>query len=320
MVQALGGVNLGGVTTSFEEFVGLPLTSTDPVAAINGADIVMVVVPAFGQRVYMELLAGRAHSGQAILFNPGKFASLEFADLVSHRDDLLFGDAETLIYASRIVGPARVEICGMKLPLPIAAHPALRTEDLVHRIRGIYPQVRAARSVLECAINDPAIVIHPVCTLLNASRIEDIGPYRARHYGVTQSVGRVIDALDNERVAIAEALGFPARRVVDVLGEIYGTTGRTAYETLLAISALKGLMSPSSLEHRYITEEIPFSLVPMIDLARLVGLATPGLESLVALAGLALGRDLRQHGRRLELSELQRSRHVVSESPSVSMP
>ena len=52
---------------------------------------------------------------------------------------------------------------------------------------------------------------HPPALLLNVGRVESTGgDYHHYYDGITPGVGRLIDALDRERIAVAAALGVDA--------------------------------------------------------------------------------------------------------------
>ena len=53
------------------------------------------------------------------------------------------------------------------------------------------------------------------------------------------------------------------------------------------------LKSPSSLDHRYVHEDVGYGLVPMAALGRLAGVATPTIDALVHLASLSRRHRLR---------------------------
>ena len=62
----------------------------------------------------------------------------------------------------------------------------------------------------------------------------------------------------------------------------------------------RAIKAPSSLDHRYIHEDVGYGLVPMAELGRLAGVATPTIDALVRLASLALGIDYWRDGLTLE--------------------
>lgn len=314
MVQAMHGIHLDGYSSRASDphssgghsiaFLRIPKTSTDVAEAIREAEVIMVVVPANAQDPYIDLLVEHAQPGQIIVFNPIKFASLVFHQKWQAagrpRDEVMVGGTESLLYAAKLKGADHIWIKAVKAVLPFAANPAARTAEALETLNRLFSQLTPARNVLEISVSDPGIIVHTVSTLMNASRIEQMGPYRTGHYDVTPAVGRVMEALDAERTALARALELESVSVFDASHQMYGVEGPTLYDRLMQIKAHAPQMSPDSLNHRYISEEVPHGLVPLASLADQVGVATPGIDALITLASMATGIDYRSEGRTAE--------------------
>ncbi len=75
-------------------------------------------------------------------------------------------------------------------------------------IGDVWPAVEKADSVFQTTLQNGNPVIHPAVTLLNAGLLERTGGgFLFYEEGVTEGDGRLIEAVDNERIAIAGALG-----------------------------------------------------------------------------------------------------------------
>ena len=105
---------------------------------------------------------------------------------------------------------------------------------------------------------------HPPAILCNVGRVEATGGDYYHYYdGISPSVGRLIDALDRERLAIAAALGVRAFRFVEHFYRIgYTTEARArrglAYEAFHQSEPDRWIRAPSSLDHRFLNEDIPY--------------------------------------------------------------
>jgi opine dehydrogenase len=121
----------------------------------------------------------------------------------------------------------------------------------------------------------------------------------------TDAVGRVTAAVDTERLAVAKALGIPARPFLDVFYEA-GLTTKAAYDSgdisraCIESEPNKTIKSPASLDHRYIHEDVGYGLVPIAALGRLAGISTPTIDALVHITSLAVGIDYTRDGLTLE--------------------
>jgi opine dehydrogenase len=78
-----------------------------------------------------------------------------------------------------------------------------------------------------------------------------------------------------------------------------GVHGDSLYERIQSNEAYRGIKAPQTLRTRYLTEDVPCGLVPIVALARRAGLETPASHGVVDLACALLGRDFWSEGRTL---------------------
>ena len=62
----------------------------------------------------------------------------------------------------------------------------------------------------------------------------------------------------------------------------------------------RGILAPHRTEMRYITEDVPYSLVPMSSVGKQLGVATPVMDSLITMASTMHERDYWAEGRTME--------------------
>lgn len=279
--------------------------TTDVGRALGGADVIMVAVPANAHAEVARACAPHLADGQAVLLNPGRTAgAIEFLHaLRAHgcEADVVVGEAQTFLYASRLIAPGLARIFRVKRRVPVAALPAYRTGELLVRLAPLFPQFEPARWVWKTSLDNIGAVFHPAVTLLNAGRIEGgAEPFEFYRDGVTPAVARVLEAVDGERVAVARALGVRPLDAREWLAEAYGAEGATLREAIGRNPGYAGIQAPSTLAHRYIAEDVPTGLVPMASLGRLLGVPTPAIDALIETANAMHGVDYRRCGRTLE--------------------
>lgn len=305
LLMAFGGIMVEGITSSGAPpgFAKPALMTTDVAVALKGAEVVMVVVPAFGQEPYMRALIEHGEKGQIVVFNPGKFGTLVFARMLKDAgrfDDFLIGETTSFIFAAKTKGLGHVNIKAAKEELPFAALPAVRTAEALWTLTDLYPQLSPSMGVLQTSIDAPGLIIHPISTLMNMSRIEQIGPYRNSHYDITPSVGRIMEAVDNERMEVARLLCRETFSFMDTMEVLYKVKGESAYDMMYQITAHNVQMAPESLRHRYVTEDIPYGLATIASIARQIGVPVPRIEAMVNIACMANGEDYWTTGRTAE--------------------
>jgi opine dehydrogenase len=210
-------------------------------------------------------------------------------------------ETETLVYASRSEGPAQARIFRIKEAVPVAALPASRTSRVLEALSTAYPHFIDGVNVLHTGLNNMGAIFHPALTMLNAGRIESTrGEFQFYIDGVTQSVARVLETLDRERVTVAAALGIRARTALEWLKMAYDATGADLHEAIHNQSGYYGINAPRTLNHRYITEDIPMSLVPIAALGQRYGVSVRGVDAVIRLACIVHQTDYWRRGRTLD--------------------
>ena len=294
-----GGIRVNGVIRGFAP---ISLATNDLAAAIEGADILMVVLPATAHRPLAQALASLLVQDQIIVLNPGRTGgSLEVRNtLAEYRSpaEVIVSEAQTMLFASRLMDDGSCHIYSIKKHVSLAAVPAEDTATVIGALNPAFPHFYPAASVLETGLDNMGAIFHPGVTLLNAARIEATGgDFDYYQEGVTPTVARVIEQIDNERMEVARAYRVRARSAREWLAEAYGAHGDTLHQAVLNNPGYAGIKAPPHLNHRYIWEDVPTSLVPIADLGRIAGVATPTINAMIALACSIHDTDYWREGR-----------------------
>jgi len=304
-IKARGGIELTSYEGGPHGFGQLALVTSDMGEALERAEVIMVVVPSTAHVCIAQAAASYLRDGQIVVLNPGRTGgALEFVRVLREQEckaDVIVAEAGTLIYASRADGPAQARIFSIKHSVPLAALPATRTPQVLEALHTAYPQFIDGTSVLHTGLDNMGAMFHPALTLLNAGRIESTGgEFQFYIEGVTPSVARVLETLDRERVTIAAALGIRARTAMEWLKMAYNATGENLYEAIHNQPGYYGLKAPRTLSHRYITEDVPMSLVPIAAFGQAYGVAVQQIDSVVRLACTIHRTDYWRRGRTLD--------------------
>ena len=300
-VAEAGGIHATG---GLEGFAPVRYAGTDVAEAMAGAELVVVVGPAYATDSLSEAAAPHLADGMAVLVCPGSCAgALAFqraAGLEPGDERVLVGETSTLPYAVRITGPATINVfLKLETAVFLAATPPAGTERLLGLVRDVWPAVERAESVFQTTLQNGNPVIHPAVTLLNAGLLERTGgDFLFYEEGVTESVGRLIEAVDRERLAIAAALGVTVLSEPEI-GMRQGYMTEHNYSTGYSRApGFLGIKAQSELDHRYLTEDVGWSLILFTDLAAKLGVPTPVMDSVIQITSVVLGRDLRGEGLR----------------------
>ncbi len=289
-----GGINAEGDISGFGP---IAYSGHDIDQALQGAELIYVVGPAYSTEPFGEAVAGKLSAGQTVIVTPsscgGALAFKRAAGLAVDDESIRVAETSTLHYAVRLTEPGKVRVfLKLKAGNLLAALPGRHTGDILKLIADVYPSMEPGTSVLQTSLQNANPIIHPAVTLSNAARIEMTGgDFLFYEDGVSDSVGRLIEALDNERIAIGKELGISilpdpemGMRQGYMLEANYGSGYRKAPGFL-------GIGAQPQLDHRYLNEDVGYGLVFMSKLGQQIGVATPGIDAVINVASIVMARD-----------------------------
>ena len=299
------GIELDSYPTGPHGFGAIKLATSDMDEALRDAQVVMLVVPSSAHADLAKVMAPYMRDGQIIILNPGRTGGAIEFDMTRRKAGnsahILLAEAETLVYASRADGPAQGRIFRIKEAVPLAALPAIYTKKVLESIEDVYPQFIDGINVLHTGMDNMGAIFHPALTILNAGRIESThGDFQFYIDGVTKSVATVLEALDRERVTVASSLGIRARTAIEWLEMAYNVKGENLYESIHNQSGYYGIKAPPTLNHRYIFEDVPMSLLPIASIGKQYGISVRAMDSIIRLACIIHHTDYYRKGRTIE--------------------
>ncbi len=302
-IKKLEGIELEGEIKGFGK---LNIVTNNIEEAIDGVDAILVVVPANGHVSIARSCAPFLTEKQILVLNPGRTCgALEFLNVLrenGNHKDVTIAETQTFIYASRGMGPATAKIFRIKQAIPVAAIPAKKTDRVVKILNEAFPEFIPASSVIETSFNNMGAVFHPAITILNASRIEStLGNFQFYIEGVTQSVARVLESVDEERVRVAHKLRCKnVYSAIDWLSMAYNVVEDSLFDAIHSNPGYVGIMAPRTTHVRYITEDVPMSLVPISETGKILDVETDVIDSLINIAESIFKKDFRKNGRNLK--------------------
>lgn len=276
----------------------LNLVTTDITTAVGNVDIIFLAIPAYGHMAFYEALAEILQDGQTVITVPGCWGALRLAQLINkcgNKTRITIAETSQCLHVCRAaeswLGPGKVRVIAERKTFQIAAIPASKTEATRELIASLYPQVTSATNVLETSLNNGNFIVHAPMVVMNAGWIEHTnGEFMFYRDGATNAIGSVIDAIAAERDAISTLLGF------------------TPVHSAPYCERMKDVewvndpceIAPPNLRHRYVSEDVPYGLVPIAGFGDILDVPTPAIDSMVILSSIANETDYWRDGLTLE--------------------
>jgi hypothetical protein len=116
-------------------------------------------------------------------------------------------------------------------------------------------------------------------------------------YRLTPETG---ERLIGEFAEAASSLGIRARTSLEWLKLVYNTSGVDLHEAIHNQPGYYGINAPATLNHRYIFEDVPMSLVPIASIGKRYGVSVRGMESMIQIASFIHRTDYWRRGRTVE--------------------
>lgn len=280
--------------------------TSDADRAIGEADVVFIVTHAAAHKKLAALFAGKLRPEQLAVMCPGYVGGgVEFTQtLRGQKADAVppYVEASSLPIISSMEGPTTVRISGWKRNFLLYCPEALRSHEIVAWFQDLYAPVKFVESPLEPGLNEINFIVHAVVSLLNVGRVEQGEDWSFYRTGLTPSIVRVIESIDQERVQLEAALGLTPHRLTDLLWEFYkdqGMSDQGLYTQLTTFEPFAKVRGPLDFEGRFISEDLCYGLVPMYWLGQEKGLAMEATHMMIQLAAAFTGRDYFQSGRRI---------------------
>jgi opine dehydrogenase len=304
-IRAFGGIDVEGERGGF---AAVERATSDLRSAVDGADVVIVVTGGNAQAAVARSLAPLLGDGQVILLiqgnTGGSLLVRRALDEAGCQANVAVAEIDNYPYSCRRLAPTRIRPIVAKRWLQIATFPGNRISPVHRRLAPLFPQAAASPNALYTGFTNANAMLHVANCLANAARIESGDSYKFYAEGVTPAVARLYQAINAERVAVAAALGASVPTLEDWFDRVYGVREATLVETCRRLTydsngPYQATGTPRSLDHKFITEDVPTGLIPMSALGAAAGVPTPAIDAIVEVARRMTGKDFAAEARTL---------------------
>jgi opine dehydrogenase len=264
--------------------------------AIANADVVIIALPANGHKMVMDAATPYLSEGLPVIISShSSFGALYLSKQLAERKvSLPIVVWGTTLVTGRQRGPTDIDVASVRQKLDVATLPFNALDQGFELCTALFGDRFVKRDgLLAIALSNLNPQNHLGIALLNLTRMEKAEQW-SQGGNVTPAVGRVIEALDAERLAIAAHFGIAVRTVEEHFSLSFHVPKGTVSEMNQEMDRQgRGGFGPTTIESRYILEDVPFGLLPTVLLGKISGNPAILHESGISILSAAYGRDLK---------------------------
>lgn len=257
-------------------------------------DVIVVALPANGHRYVLDALVPFIEERHIVIISGHlSLAALYLARKLAERGlEIPVVAWSTTFLTCKSRGPNRFNVGTIRPKVDMATLPVRHAPRATDVCIGLFGDHFALKDdILTIAVSNLNPQNHLATALCNLTRIE-----RAENWGqytmMTPTVGKYIEAMDLERIAVAAAFGKSVRTIFDHFRLSFDVAGDSVSEMSAKRAERGGDPSgPTDVDTRWITEDLPFGIVPTIYLAKLAGVPVPLHQSSLNIINACYARD-----------------------------
>lgn len=290
-------------------FAPLEMATTDLKAAAEGADVFIVCTGGTFQEKVAEQLAPLLRDGQVILLVQGNTGGAlvvrRVLDKAGCKAKVDIAEMDNYPMSAWRRGPAKIAPIVVKKGLQIAAFPGKRTDAVFAQLGPLFSTSVKAPNIVYTGFVNANAMLHVANCVGNAGLIDRGIGYKFYAEGVTPMIGKVYEAINAERVAVAAVLGAKVPDLAEWWDTTYGVREKTLSEAAQKLTTnsdgpYQATGTPKNFEHKYVSEDVPVGLIPMSEIGRAVGVATPAIDAVIRIASLMAGSNFTEQARTLD--------------------
>lgn len=286
----------GRELTSVGAIVGTfhPRAAASAAELVAGSDVLVFALPGYGHKFAFDAIAPHIRQDQAVVISShASFGALYLSRELAQRGVVVPIIAwGTTVVAGRRQGQTDVTVGTIRKKVDLATVPHARSAEGMALCEKLFGDRFVDRgSLMAIAVSNLNPQNHMGIALCNLTRMER-GETWSQGQNVTPKVGRLLEELDQERLAIAAALGLDVRTIFQHFHLSFHVPVASISEMNQQMHAAgNGGQGPTSAESRYVLEDVPFGLVATAKLGRLSGRPAELHESGIRIFSALYGRD-----------------------------
>ncbi|MBB3303399.1 opine dehydrogenase [Rhizobium sp. BK077] len=258
------------------------------------SDVIMLALPAYGHRFVLDALLPHIELRHTVIISAHlSFSALFLSKKLADRGmQIPIVAWNTTALTSKAQSHTEIQVGAIRGKVDMGTVPASFADEVMGTCEDLFGDRFVVKDdILTIVLSNINPQSHLATALCNLTRIER-GESWGQRANVTPAVGRLVEALDRERLAIAAALGKSVPSILDHFANSFGIRAETVTEvSSILVESGKDPMGPKNVDTRYVLEDVPFGLNPAIRLAELANVEVPLHRSGVEILSACYGRD-----------------------------
>jgi opine dehydrogenase len=281
---------------SFESVIDILTNNME--LAMEGAEIVFTTIPGYCQKLFFEEYINHLNTNIYTVLMPDNYGSFYLDNIFKANGIMDYKKILSLnsaLFASRKKNEFFVDIKGIKKEILVSSIYEETTKEGLDILNNIYPVFMSGDNIFEICMSNMNPIVHTATTLMNAGWIEKTsGNFDFYGDGITPAVARVIERVDTERVELGRGVGLELHSLLLNMQRVYDSKGDNIYSALSGSNIHSKDLAPCSLQTRYIEEDIPYGLIPLSKLGKILKIKTEAIDTLISLGTIASGKNFEE--------------------------
>lgn len=265
-------------------------TTTDLKKAVTGSDLIIIDTWANDHKAVFESIKGLLTHNQSILIlnsNWGAFEAYQVLKTEIKEKGLIVAETASQPFLGFYDGNLNLKIKAVKEQVTIATLKEADTEALKRMLLPYFKEIKTSKSIIATSLSSANPIIHLPVAIFNLDRIGQKDDFLFLK-NMSPEVVRYIEKADAERVKVGRVLGLNVQPILCELNSFW----TEKYPDLLTLfhnnTSYAGVKGPKELTHRFLAEDLPYGLEPVVTLAEMLNIKVPYTKAIVATARLAL--------------------------------
>ncbi|WP_240611003.1 NAD/NADP-dependent octopine/nopaline dehydrogenase family protein [Oceaniglobus ichthyenteri] len=284
----------GAITGEFSVAVA------EDAAALCRAPVIVIALPLYGHKAVMDQIAPHLTADHTVIISShGAFGALYLRQLTDGKVPIVA--VGTTMVTGRQPDLTTAQVNTVRQRVDICVLPESATDAALATFQTLFGDVAVVRDgLIAIMLSNLNPQNHLGIALGNMTRMEH-GETWSQGANVTPNVGRLLEALDLERLAIAKAFGKEVRTIFEHFHlSFHVPVGSISDMNQEMAQKGTGGTGPATADSRYVTEDVPYGLVTTARMGKIAGVPTPLHDAGIDILSAMYGRDFRSENTLLQ--------------------